>query len=1483
MKKIFTLIGVTVALCWPHDATAAPLTPKTLGELLGIRETPAQTFASGAPAATTGTRHQGQLALKSEALAPQIYASIVYPNNILGMWAYELNEWKPTQLSIDRGILATGGGFEAKGYYYFTRYQEAMGFEEIKTVSYDTSTWQAYDEFTGQIDYVATTIAYSEARDEAYGCFINADRNGYNFVKWDYSYFRPSKVIAPIERPWSGCAFSSDNTLYAIERNGDLYKVDLFTGEQTLVGSTGIEATYLGDATIDPATDIMYWSVCNDTDYGLYKVDLATATATKAYDLLNEEQLCGMYIPHAPKNVPAEAPAKLSSITPSFSGASLTGTIRFYAPSSTKGGTALPTEESLTYTIRANGKVIATGECLPRKTVQAPVTVDATDSYYFTVTTSNEAGESEETGAHKFVGTDTPRMSGNLAATITGSQVKLQWSSVSSTGANGGNIDYSSATYTVTRHPDMKIIADATTDRTVNDELPSPEVRTDYHYTVTATVNGLTSAPLKSPVITLGPITPPAECTFTASTSTAGWTIIDANDDATPWKFSSYDKALQLYGSKGFDDWAITPAVNARKGTSYPVTITVKTSSYYEESFEVMWGTEPTVEAMTNTVIAPTSVKSTTPVQYSGEIAAKESGKIYIGIHGTTQGKSNTLNVASLSIGEGLTAAAPAAPANFKVTSPVDGTRQATVTFNAPSTTMAGDPLAGDAACTKIEILRDGTVIATITTGIGANEETSFTDQADDLTTGTHLYAAVAHNSYGESPAAEAEVLIGARKPVAPENALMIEDGNTGKVTISWDAVTTDVEGNTFSPDAVTYRVIDRQYNTVADKLTETSVTLQAVPEGEQAFCQFAVYAVTAGGESDKMAATAYKPVGMAYTTPWAESFKNGSVSSIFGYNYIKGQEPWQFIPTHDWGVTPQDEDGGFAFLECYGDLTALVTGKINLEGLNNPAFSYYTYNYTSGTVYSNSFALEVDNGDGCGFVTVQEDIVAETGPANQWNKVLVPLNDYEGQSVIFRIVPKNPGLAGYFLDNLRVASNVENNLTATRLTAPNVTDNGKPFEISLIVTNTGENAIQSYTAELWRDDEPADYIDCGRIEPNESKTVVFEQTLEAIHGEDVKYHAVIMCDIDMIEADNTSETVTVGNIAPAVPTVTDLTAASAGSSAELTWSAPNISTAAPEPYTETFDAAESWGNSVDGWKFLDIDKTPVGGINTPNFPCTGLQSWFVVDNTWAGFSDGIDRWAARSGTKFIAAEYVQRGSTPVQSDDWAITPMICGTYPQALSFYAKSFDPKYLETIEVLASSSTSNIDDFTPVGTLVDLPTTWKQYRFKLPAGTKYAAIRSRSIDKYFAFIDDVTFIPADGEPAQLRAAGYNIYRNGTKINSQPVTETNYTDATTVPGRDYTYVVTTVYDKGESAPSNAVRLQVSGIDGINSTDGISIKAVKGMVVVTGLNEGTVTVNGIDGRTAGMADAAPVVRIHLQPGVYVVTAGSRISKVVVR
>ena len=241
----------------------------------------------------------------------------------------------------------------------------------------------------------------------------------------------------------------------------------------------------------------------------------------------------------------------------------------------------------------------------------------------------------------------------------------------------------------------MKTIVENATDRKTTDELPSPETRTDYYYVLSTTVEGLAAPDVKSTVIALGPITPPFTGEFTGSTSIAGWTIIDANEDNTKWTYSNYDKALQLYGSKGFNDWAITPAVKVKAGTAYPFTIDVKTSSYAEETFEVKWGTAPTPEAMTNTLVEAATLKSTTATLLTGEIAPEETGTIYIGIHGMTEGKSNTLNILGFSIESGIMAKAPAACDNFKAESPVDGTREVTVTFNAPSTDISGAPLEG--------------------------------------------------------------------------------------------------------------------------------------------------------------------------------------------------------------------------------------------------------------------------------------------------------------------------------------------------------------------------------------------------------------------------------------------------------------------------------------------------------------------------------------------------------------------------------------------------------------------------------------------------------------------------------------------------------------------------------------------------------------------------------------------------------------------
>jgi len=77
----------------------------------------------------------------------------------------------------------------------------------------------------------------------------------------------------------------------------------------------------------------------------------------------------------------------------------------------------------------------------------------------------------------------------------------------------------------------------------------------------------------------------------------------------------------------------------------------------------------------------------------------------------------------------------------------------------------------------------------------------------------------------------------------------------------------------------------------------------------------------------------------------------------------------------------------------------------------------------------------------------------------------------------------------------------------------------------------------------------------------------------------------------------------------------------------------------------------------------------------------------------------------------------------------------------------------------------------------------------------------------------------------PSSKTLLGYNIYRDGTKINASPVTETYYTDADMSPG-SYQYSVTTVYDDGaedpdESGPSNNVVVTIDFYDFENATAG--------------------------------------------------------------
>lgn len=290
----------------------------------------------------------------------------------------------------------------------------------------------------------------------------------------------------------------------------------------------------------------------------------------------------------------------------------------------------------------------------------------------------------------------------------------------------------------------------------------------------------------------------------------------------------------------------------------------------------------------------------------------------------------------------------------------------------------------------------------------------------------------------------------------------------------------------------------------------------------------------------------------------------------------------------------------------------------------------------------------------------------------------------------------------------------------------------------------------------------------------------------------------------------------------PTLPTPSNLQgSASNDGTISLKWTAPNLDNIIPAAYTETFESADTkdvFPTTFGDWKFVDMDQKPIGGPNTfslPGIDYESRQSFFVMDASNAVFStDELKQlYSAHSGTKYLSNMYLYNEGVV---NDWAISPLLAGV-EQDISFYARCFTKTYPETFQVLYSTTDTEISSFKQVDEEVAIQSDfWNKFFFTLPEGAKYFAIRCTSNSAYSLFIDDVTYIPAStGEKGALE--GYNVYRNGAKINNELVTTESYVDSPQPYGEDFTYAVTAVIkDRGESAASNKfVVKEYTGIDG--------------------------------------------------------------------
>lgn len=1344
----------------------------------------------------------------------------------------------------------------------------------VKT--YNMDTWEELS--SKSLTNAKTPRALCTDGTNVYGCFYNGqsgDAAGYEFGKLDLTTSEHT-VICALPQNWNACAWGNDGMIYAIDMLGDLYKVVPATGAMTKVGATGRVPKYITGGAIDKKTGRMFWTLCPEDENGyLCEVNLSTGAATQLCQFQYGDEIAGIYVPFIADD---KAPAAVTDLAANFANGSLTGNVSFKCPTTLFDGTVAT--GALTYKILANGEQVATGSTSYGATVNADVTVSRADNYVLTVIVSNDKGDSPKTKTSLFIGKDTPKPTTVTIAYANG-KFNVSWTPVTET-VNGGYMDLSKVTYTVTRYPDATVVGNNVTGTSLEDPVATPASYTNYYYTVVVNCDGISSSPAESNKVGLGEIVPPYENKFETADAADLYTIIDVNEDGKTWTWFKSEKAMraQYNASQAMDDWMITPGIKLEAGKTYRVAFDARnnSASSYPEILEVKMGNAPEVAAMTKTVFPEMTLNGKVWTTYEEYITPTETGAYCFGFHGKSAKNMFYLYVTNITVSAPMDGGAPAEATELTATADANGALKAVVAGKAPAKTLNGNDLA---SLTKIEIQRDGELVKTLT-DIQPGAAFSFEDAAVP-SNGDHTWTIVCSNDKGAGKSANVSAFVGFDVPEAPTNVQMTETAD-GKVHLTWTAPTTDVNGKPLGSMPITYKVVNasKTSEVYADNLTATSLDYEVCTEGQE-FFQAGIFAVTDAGTSQGVAGP-FKAIGFPYTMPYTESMPDGTISSILGLQTNAGNgASWSLQKDGGLGINSADNDNGYIAgkFSALDAAATLFTGKIDLTSASKPVFAFYTYNIVTtkdgATIYdTNELDVVVREANTDDWTSLKHGTVNElcNGDTAVWRQVRVDLSAYKGKKVQVGVKGTCKYFAYVMFDKLQVFENLNHNLGVNGINAPETVKPNEEFAIGVEVENRGANNAEGYKVEFYRDGSqtPFKTVDGIAIAPGAIATYSAPATLGFADADaSATYKAVIKYDADEYQADNTSAEVTVTRKYSTKPAPVNLQAAQTGSDVKLTWEAP--AQQSPRYASGNLDDLESytsWATENPGdWTMVDVDGKGMGGfqnLNIPNHPTQQPATFFVFEQG-GNFNQSF---AAHSGNKFFGSLFNYDDS---QVDDWCISPQLSGS-AQTISFWAKSYSKDYLEVMEVLTSTTDKETASFTSKLKVDKVPAEWTEYTIEVPAGTKYFAVRNNGAGKFLLMLDDFTF-----ESTPDVVVGYNVYRDNVKLNSElvPATQCNYTDAG-VSGQ-HEYRVTAVYASGEeSAPSNGATNGVKGIEA-----GVGIAAGQGFIAITGAEGRQVAITGINGIMYFNAVPEGDVRVELPAGVYIVRVADGTIRVIVK
>lgn len=931
---------------------------------------------------------------------------------------------------------------------------------------------------------------------------------------------------------------------------------------------------------------------------------------------------------------------------------------------------------------------------------------------------------------------------------------------------------------------------------------------------------------------------------FSTSLSSLGFSTIDANSDGNTWTASSSTIAFQIYdgvnlgsdlkdkkyvylvsiGTTDNDDWLVTPDIALETGKTYKTTFLMGkvNNGGQDECFEIKMSKTRTASALNAGTVLVKLEDGNFPTggggslkTYTVEISVPEDGDYYIGIHAVGK-PANKFGIAEFTIANGVAMVTPSAVTDLTLVPDPSGAKKVTLNFNAPSFAKNGTALT---ALTKINILRDGEVVGTIDNPAPGSAQ-SYEDKP--VVSGIYTYSVQAFSADGGGDIVSAKTFVGTNTPSAVQSVAAVNTADRS-AKISWEAPTLDKDGYPIPASILFYSVYrNERFSSVKTLVAEDIAELSyedTLPDDlnpdTQLFYEYSVVAKSNAGEAAAVGSLPV-PMGTPFDVPFLESFAGGKVNTLGATARVSGSasnsNAWAYL-TYDEDVQPADNDRGMAYLNCsLNNVAAFFTGLIDLGEMASPTLTYYVYNIPTGDETDNTLEVVVTATDGT------SKTFAAYSPALGWTKAVLPLTEFTGKTVrlTFNGARNNPSIM--YLDAICIDNILSHDLSAHALTIPEKVRSSEPFDVVVDVLNSGSDVSGNYTVELYCDGTLVDSDDASALAVGAHYFATFSRTHAVTDPETVTYSATVVYDADMNVDNNSTAPVTVTVRKNSYPTVADLKGSLTGNTVTLAWSEPDTENAQPYETLETFDTYIPWANdgTIGDWTLVDLDKAEIAGFqdfDMPGIPDFSQQSWWVFNNTLEDVDMGS--FATLSGHQFLASMISGSRTTgsAVQNDDWAISPLLFGG-AQTITVNARSYNALELESFEVLYSTGSLEPADFISVGKVEEVPNEYTAYDFDLPDGARHFAIRNISLNKHTLMVDDVTYIPT-GDPAAFSINGYNVYRDGVKINAEPVEENEFEDLT-APEGDHVYNVTVLYSAGESRFSNDWSTAAAGIENV-------------------------------------------------------------------